>query len=172
MGIETKRREIGSITFEVTQLQYFRAQRLLVRLVKLAGPALVSLAQLAGTGQPKAAMGALLGMQVEQLAPALGTLFAELSPEVAEDLTREILRGARGMADGTLVTLVDDGDAARWKLNAIIGGNFWAGLALQAWALQVHFGNFSGARVAFQAAGLKASPSEASTTSTGGPAAP
>ena len=31
MGIETKRREIGSITFEVTQLQYFRAQRLLVR---------------------------------------------------------------------------------------------------------------------------------------------
>lgn len=174
MGIETKTKTIGDISFEVTQLQYFRAQRLFVRLVKLAGPALLGLAQLAGAGNGKAAMGALLGLDVDRLVPVLAGLFEQLAPDVVENLTREILSGARGPYDGKTVILVNDGPAEKWPLNLVLGGDFWTGMALQGWALSVHFGNFSGARAALEAAGLKlkASVSPESTTSTDGKAAP
>lgn len=155
MGIETKTKEIGSTTFEVTQLPYFRAQRLFTRLLKLAGPGLLGLAQLAGVNG-KAAAGTLLNLDVEKLTPVLAVFFERLEPTLMEDLTREILSGARAKVNGSMVDLLG-------HMDIIIGGDFWTGLAVQGWALSVHFGNFSGARAALAAAGPPATPSISGT---------
>ncbi len=55
----------------------------------------------------------------------------------------------------------------RTCIDAVIGGDFVTGIAVQAFALSVHFGNFSGARGVLADLGL-AFPSKASNTSTDG----
>lgn len=164
MGLEAKEKEIGGLTFEVTQLPYFAAQRLFVRLIKLLGPGLLGLAQIAGSGGGKAAVVALGNADVGQLVPMLSSLFEKLDPSDMEDLTRKILETTRVRYQDKWVMLVK-------AMDTIIGGDFWTGMAVQAFALSVHFGNFSGARGVLDALGLKAkaSNSEGSSTSTAGP---
>lgn len=160
MAIESREKVLGGISFEVTQLPYFAAQRLFTRLLKLAGPALLGLAQVAGVAGGKASLAMLAQREVSELVPVLAAFFERLDPNEAEGLTREILRTTRARHNGTLVDLVG-------VMDAVIGGDFWTGLAVQAFALTVHFGNFNSARGALSALGLKVSPSEGSTTSTG-----
>ncbi len=161
MAIESRKKEINGITFEVTQLPYFKAQRLFTRLLKLLGPGLMALAQAAGAAGGRALVAAIASKDVSDFAPALSSLFDGLDPEDAERLTKQILDGARVVYNGKLVDLVEN-------MDVVVGGDFWTGLAVQAWALSVHFGNFSSARGAANALGLKVKPSssEASSTST------
>lgn len=177
--IQTVEYETAGHRFEITQLPYFRAQRLFFRLLKLAGPGLVGLATAAGASGAggAAVVGALASLDEEKLSALLGDLFAKLEPEEMERLTLEILATTRvyyapnNVGDPKLVDLVGQG-GGRGAMDIIIGGDFWAGLMLQAKALSVHFGNFNSARGAIEALGLraKASASPASTTSTDGKA--
>lgn len=160
MARETKQIEIAGATYHVTQLPYFRAQRLFFRLLRVAGPMLTALVQLVGAGDAKA-VASLLALDADKIAGALADVFGRVSPEEMESLTRDILA----------TTQVDQGDKRLDVLNVldlVIGGEFWAGLLLQAFALKVHFGNFNSARDAFSALGLTASPSAALNTSTDG----
>jgi len=169
MALERKVTEIGDLSFAVESFPYFRAQRLLTRLLKLAGPALAALATLAGNS-PRAAAASMLDMNIDKLAPLLGDFFSRLDPDAAEALTLEILATATvKRADGgevRWVPLIGD-RGGKGIIDAIIP-DIWTGLQLQAFALSVHFGGFSGARGALAALGLKASPSSESNTSTDG----
>ena len=159
MAIETKEKEIGGLRFSVEQLPYFRAQRLFVRLIKLAGPALTGLFTLAGATNGRAALAAVGDLDTATLTPMLSEFFGALHPDEVETITREILASTKVYLRDKFVPLVDFMDLA-------IGGDFWTGLMVQAFALSVHFGNFSGARAALDGLGLKASRSQESATST------
>jgi hypothetical protein len=162
MAIETKKKDIGGLHFEVEQLPYFAAQRLFFRLLKLSGPGLLGLLQIAGVTSGASVISALGEKDVKDLAPLLSAFFEKLDPAEMEELTGKILETARVRQNGKLVPLLN-------FMDAIIGGDFWTGLAVQAFALSVHFGNFNSARSALDSLGLKvnkASPSEESSTST------
>lgn len=161
MALQAKTKQIGDLKFEVTPLPYFRAQRLFFRLLKLAGPGLLGLLQLAGATSGRAVLDALGEKDVKDIAPVLGEFFGRLDPDEMETLTNEILSTARVFQKGKIIELLP-------FMDAILGDDFWTGLSVQAFALTVHFGNFSRARGALDALGLvtKEPPSEESTTST------
>jgi hypothetical protein len=160
MAIETKPKDFGDLHVEVTQLPYFAAQRLFVRVVKLLGPALLALVQATGKTTGRQVLAALGDRDVNDLVPVLNAVFEKLEPHDVEALTRQILETTRVHYNGKMVMLAP-------HMDAIIGGDFWLGLAIQAFALSVHFGNFSSARGAFGALGLKVPSSETSPTSNG-----
>lgn len=167
MALESKSRTIGDLEYEVTQLPYFKAQRLFMRLLKLAGPALTGLFTMAGAGggSGAAVVAALASLEAKQLADLLSGFFEKLDPDEAEAITREILATATVRHKGRVVQLLPVMESPE-----IIGGDFWAGMMVQAFALSVHFGNFSSARGALDGLGLKAKapPLSESSTSTGG----
>lgn len=158
MALKTEPFEINGVTVEITQLGYFRSQRLLTRLLRLAGPALLSIATVAAESGGKAALKTLADADVQDLMPALAGLFERMEPETVEAITKELLSTAvvRGEKPVALLGVID----------AVLGGDFWGVVALQAFAIKVHFGNFSSARAAFGQLGLtvEASPSSESTT--------
>jgi len=157
MALKTEPFEINGVTIEITQLGYFRSQRLLTRLLKLAGPALLSIATVAADSGGKAALAALAETDVKDLVPVLAGLFDRMEPETVEAITKELLSTAtvRGEKRLPLLDVID----------AVLGGDFWGVVALQVFAIKVHFGNFSSARAAFGQLGLTAaaSPSSGST---------
>ncbi len=153
--------EIAGKSFEASPLPYFRAQRLLVRMLKMGGPLLVDVLQAGGGGNGVAALAQLMRVEASGLAGALAGFFAQLSPEEAETITREILATCQVNVNGKSGAVVP-------VLDAIFAGDFWAGLVLQGWALTVHFGNFSTARSALEGLGLKIGASKESSTSTDG----
>jgi hypothetical protein len=165
--LQRRTKEIGEYSFEVNQLPYRAAQRLAVQLLAMLGAPLLSVIQLAGAGAGAAALAALANTEVDKLVPILSNAFGALDPDKAEALSAAILEGTRVQYKSKWVPLWD-------YIDAVLGGDFYVGLAVQAFALSVHFGNFSSARGAFEALGLKrkASNSEASTTSTDGKDAP
>ena len=162
MAIETKEKEIGGLRFSVEQLPYFRAQRLFVRLLKIAGPALTGIMAMAGKTSARAIARELADRDLTELTPHLASFFAALQPDDAEQITREILSTGKvyDSARGAWLPLVG-------AMDSIVGGDFWAGISVQAFALSVHFGNFSSARAALDGLGLRApSGSPESSTST------
>lgn len=177
-SIKAQEREIGDLKFVVEPLPYFAAQHLFTKLCKLAGAQLVSLAVLVGAlgGNAAAALRALAGFKVEELVPLLGSFFDKLDPEQVEALTKQILQTTRVWYQATpegepqLVALVGGPGKGRGVMDAVIGGDFWTGLAVQGFALSVFFGNFSSARGVLGSLGQTQEPSTspASTTSTGG----
>jgi hypothetical protein len=97
---------------------------------------------------------------------------------VSESLTKEILQTTRvwyAAKEGEpkqLVKLVGGGNKDRGVMDAVVGGDFWTGLAVQGFALSVFFGNFSSARGALGSLGQMPTPSSSpeSGTSTDGKA--
>ncbi len=159
MAIEIKDTTIAGVTYHVSQLPYFRAQRLFMRLLKLAGPGVSGL--LAMAGGPMQMARAMMNSDTETLTPILSSFFDRLDPGECEQVTREILAATTVDWEGKRVMLVD-------RIDLVIGGDFWSGMTLQGFALGVHFGNFTSAAAAFEAAAAKAkaSRSSESTTST------
>jgi hypothetical protein len=163
MPLPTKTKEIGGLTFEVTGLAYLDAQDLLMQLLRLAGPGLVGLIQLASKEGGTAALSALANSDVADIIPILSKFFEKLEPAVVRDLTHQILETTRVRIKGKLVALNP-------VINLVIC-DLWTGLTLQAFALSVHIGNFSSARDALSALGLRTatgSDSPESTTSAAG----
>lgn len=160
MAIESKERTIGGLDFEVTQLPYFRAQRLLAKLVKLAGPVLLGLATTAGREDVSGAdVLASALRELKEIAPLLSNFFDRLDAKELEQLTMEILDTTRVRYQGKLVALVP-------HMDAIVGGDIWTGLQVQAFALSVIFGNFSSARGAIEALGRSATASRSPESNT------
>lgn len=91
MGIESKTVSIDGRSFIFVQLPAFRAQRLLIRLLRVGGPALGS----AVSAGMAAARGGLGAIDVGALAPVVASLFEKLTPEEYESLLRELLEGVR-----------------------------------------------------------------------------
>jgi hypothetical protein len=165
MALRTETKTIGERTFEVSQLPYFRAQRLLTRLLKVAGHGVTGLLAIIGAGGGREALASVADMDTAQLGAAMAGFFDKLDPDEVDSISKEILATARVRYDGKLVALLD-------VIDVVMGGDFWGVMALQAFALSVHFGNFSSARDALAGAlgQTTASRSSASTTSTGSPA--
>ena len=161
--IETKEKTIGAYDVKVTQLAFFKALRLFTRLVKTVGPGFVKLFDVAGKDGGGAAVATMLDSRIDDLAPAFAALCQSLDPDVMEQIATEIAVGSqiKDPSRGAYVPL-------EAGLNVVVGGDFWAGMQILAFALSVHFGNFSFARDAIAGLGRKAkeSPSAASTTST------
>lgn len=169
MALHTETKEIGGLEVTVTQLPYFKAQRLAVRLLRLAGAQLTALFVLLGASGSDArqALAALGGLKLDELAGLLGGLFQALEPDDAESLTKQILATTQVRHGEKLVALVGGGANDRGVADAVLP-DLWTGLAVQAFALSVVFGNFSSARGAFGDMLPGPFPSEASTTSTDG----
>lgn len=169
MGIETKEKEIGGLRFSVEQFAVFRSQRLLMKLLKLAGGPLLSFAVAAGITDARTALGVFGNLKIEELGGMLEGLFSKLDPETMEELTKEILASTSVFHADKFILLANGGPKGRGVADAVIGGDIMTFLLVQAFALSVHFGNFSGARDALAGLGLKIpSPSQGSSTSTDG----
>lgn len=162
MAIETKEKEIDGLTFEVTQLGYFRAQRLLAKLLRLGGATLVGLAAAYGRGdeEGKSTVREIL-REATDLAPLLVYFFDRLDPDAVEALSKEILDTTRVKQGEKWVKLVP-------VMDMVIGSAIITGLKVQGFALSVIFGNFSDAlgALGLLGPGAKASRSSESSTST------
>ncbi len=146
MGVQTSNRTFGkgesALYIEADEMTYWPAQRLAMRLLKLAGPGVIGLVA-AGDSSVMELFG----------------FFEKLSPEDAETISREILSTSRARYNGKIVPLVE-------FMDVIVGGDFWLGIMIQAFALSVIFGNFTNAPAALVAivAKAKQAASAASTT--------
>ena len=149
--------------FTVHQLPASRAYRLLVRLMKHAGPAL---GELLGVvvgldGKPGAAQSIadldLGGANLARVGVALQLLFDRLTPQEADEIRKELLEGA----------LVDEQPLGP-QFDDVFAGEVYGIIELQLFALKVNFGSFSRALDAARAKGAKMkSNSAASSTSAG-----
>lgn len=151
----------GRVEVIVTQLPAMRSGKLLMRLSKNLAPAL---ARLATTVDTKAALsGALDFREPEKIADAVRDLFTNLDGDELEFLTHELLGGATIKRGGEFVPFLDGFDA-------MFAGRIVEWFGLLWFALEVNYGNFTGAlggHVRAAMAKARANPSPESNTSSG-----
>lgn len=165
MGLRIEERAIGAFTFKVQQLPYLASQRLLIRLLRIVGPSITELLALIGSKKmsSREAMESLFESDTDKLAPVLGSVFGRLEPAEAEEITKAILFSTHVEIENKKTQVMEFHPLVK-MLDAVLAGDFWTGLKVQAFALSVHFGNFSGASVESDPAALAVSPSLASNT--------
>jgi hypothetical protein len=146
MSTATLERDIDGRRYAVTQLPAMRALRLLNRLGRIAGPALVGLVE--GASAPPGALGL-----------AAEGVFERLSDEELEALVKELLSSARV-----------DGKELLPQFDLHFQGRMGTLFRVLSFALEANYGGFFGDLVAAGRA-MQASRSAASSTSHGPPGA-
>jgi len=119
--VETKTRSIDGLNFGVTQLPAMRGLRLFNRLGRVLAPAVARAAASQTDGE----------VQLEGLAGALDLLFAKLSDDELEGITRELLWNA-----------TVEGRPLLQELDATLGGKVGTLLKLVGFAVEVNYGGF------------------------------
>jgi hypothetical protein len=130
---ETKSQEIDGITFHVQQLPAMRAMKLMHKLVKAVGPAMLK----ALGEDPAAAKAGLASMNVSALAEGASILFENFSDADLEALIRTLFETAFVTVDGQkmqLMPVFDDKLSGR-------PGTVLKGLKF---ALEVNYSDFFG----------------------------
>jgi len=161
MPLSSERTTIGEVRYEVTKLPYKAGRKVLLRLYKVAGPALARAVALA----PEAKGKRLLDLDLHALAPAISALVEKL----AETLTEEDLDFIVDQL-ASYTTISRDGEkwpALKTEMDFLFSGNYGDWIQWLGFALRVNFGGFfdGPAWVALREKAVQGSPFP--TTSTG-----
>jgi hypothetical protein len=136
MGLQTKELRVGALRIQTTQFPAVQAFRLWARILPLITPGLGRLPALRSLK-----LADLGEFDVGAFLPALGTIVAQLTPDLAESLMYELL-------SETEVTYPRGGKLAALKLNSqaaideVFGGDVGALLRTMKHALEVNFAGF------------------------------
>jgi hypothetical protein len=130
--IQSETRTIGGDEYEVTQLPSGRGRKLLLRLLRIVGPAIAELVK-DGTSSVK-----LSDVSADGLAAALQELAARLTEDDFEYAVRELTSGTKvRIAGGPAVKLETVSELH-------FAGNYGAMLSWLGFALEVNFRSFFG----------------------------
>ena len=143
--IATQEKTIDGLRFAVTQLPAMKAFRTLNRIGRALGPALAK-----GLGALKGKLG---DASVEALGGAATELFARLSDDELEALTRELL---------TFCTV--DGKPLMPQFDLVMQGRMGTLLKLLRFAFEVNYGDFFAGARGLAAQAMAANPSAGSST--------
>lgn len=141
MATKAQEREIDGLVFEVAQLPAMRANKLLVRLGKVIGPALGKVSKLMQGGAKSIA-----DAELSAVGEAIEALFDKLTPEEFEAVTKELLAGA----SVTGAESVEDGGTGGKKVpllpvfDRVMQGRTVTLGKLLAFAFEVNFADFFG----------------------------
>lgn len=125
--METRERSIGGHSYRVTQFPGRMGLRLQVRLVKLLGPAVGTLA----------ADGNVMDAQIDggMIGKAVGLLADRLEEDAVEKLVVELLSGTRR----------DGGELGGAQIDLAFAGHYGELLQVLAFVIEVNYGDFLGA---------------------------
>ncbi len=166
MAKRTEQRVIDGLTFEVTQLDPKRSQRLLLRVMGMLSGALGrAVSGLGGAGGGGKLSLRDLDVDFSKVGEAIPALFEKFTPEQFEELQKELLTYCTVERDGKWQQL--------WPVFDLVMAEAttpFAGLKLALFAFEVNYGNFSeglGARVRQMLEARAASPGSNTSQTTG-----
>lgn len=141
MPRKTLTRQIGSLEVTTTQFGSTTASTMLVRLLKIVGPAIGELAPLAGKAESLQDLG---GLPVGILGPALVAVAEAVGDSATfEKLLTDILRGTLVIArDESGKLTKHDLSGGREAIDAAFDGRLRDLFVVAAFALEVNFGDF------------------------------
>jgi hypothetical protein len=155
--LKVEKREIDGSEYTVTQLDAWRAMRLLARVGAVIGPALSVAADAAATGD-------VMGMSADKAGSVIASLAAKLTPEELEAITRELLWNA----------LRDDRPISGKQFGLEMAGQMATVFKLLFFAFEVNYGDFFDAARGLLAkmprAAAQFAPPASTTSPTSGPA--
>ena len=134
MGLKTELEEVGDRTFQVTQIPGGDSLVMFVKLLRIFGPALGSIA---GDDQE---LGALLEADVGKLGTAIARLCSNLDPLEMLELAQEFSRHAKISLEGQPGTLIDLHEKAIF--DETFGGRIDLLLGFIAFSLKVNYRSF------------------------------
>ena len=129
MGLKIETRTIDGLQVRTQQLPALRAWPLFIKLGRIIGPALTKAADIKDIS---------LDMDLGELAPAIGALFAGIEPNEAADLAREILMSTTVVMDNKNFELMNEG-----AIDTVFSGRFLVFMKTMAFAIQVNFQDFT-----------------------------
>lgn len=141
--IVTQTKNIDGHDFTVTQLPGFRSMRMLNRLMRVLGPGLAKLAGEVQNAQRKLpklrSVDQLLNVDVSAFGEGLTELFAKLSDDELESITRALLEGTR--VKSATITKGQDIELLP-VFDVVMQGRVWTSLKLLVFAVEVNYGDF------------------------------
>jgi len=150
--LKVETREIDGATYTVTQLDAWRAMRLMARIGNIVGPALAKAAEAGDDAED---------MPLDKVAEVISALTAKLTPDELEGITKEMLHNV----------LKDDRNISGKNFGLEMAGQMTTVFKLLAFAFEVNYGDFfDAARAMMQKAREKRAAKSASTVSTASPA--
>jgi len=127
MSLQVETKTIEGLQVRTQQLPALRSFRLFNKLGKILAPVLTRVADLKISED----------MEIGELAPALGELFAHIDPGESDTLAKEILAMTSVVYENKNFELANEG-----AIDTIFTGRFKAFLMTMAFALQVNYQDF------------------------------
>lgn len=143
MPRKTVNRLIGPLDVTTTQHGSTAAGVLLVKLMKIAGPAIGEIAPLLNAAKG-GSLEDIAALDVKVLGPALMVLAEQLDAASFEKLLVDVLRGTIVIANDGNGQVKHDLSAGRQAIDAAFDGRLRDMFAVAAFALEVNFGDFFG----------------------------